>query len=226
MIDRHVHNQRLHIVHSLDSLLHVLLAVGFLLSPTIWNALARLSVQAFCSNPREIDPTRTHTLRLYFLFVVLGNIFGIWSHATIGTAPGRPVILDFIGLSFTPTRFQLLSIDGIILFLQLLETYIAFEIALQEPFSIGSRTLGDRPTHYIPVPSKEIFGTQEFTTKRLPTSMSSLTDNMRMFMRMGPPRTTGTGTLRLGRGGAPNMRLPTRPLERPGPSNLPSSNRP
>jgi len=124
-MNKRFHVQRLHVVHSLDSLLYQLHTLSFFLSPSLWLYICRVVSQFHCSKPRELDPTRS--LRFFFAVLFFLNLPNLWDHATRGAVEGRTIILDFIGMSFVPSKLQLLSLDEFIMVLQLLLTTIAYE---------------------------------------------------------------------------------------------------
>ncbi|KAF8161149.1 hypothetical protein B0H34DRAFT_795981 [Crassisporium funariophilum] len=119
--------QRQHIIHSLDTLLYQLHTLSFFLSPSIWLYICRIISQFQCSKPRELDPSRS--LRFFFTMVLFLNLPSIWNHSQ-GAAEGRVIILDFIGMSYVPSKFQLLSLDILIITLQFLLTIIAYETSV------------------------------------------------------------------------------------------------
>ncbi|KZT11042.1 uncharacterized protein LAESUDRAFT_721462 [Laetiporus sulphureus 93-53] len=120
--------QRKHVIHSLASLLYQLHTLSFLLSPSIWLYVARVTTQWQFSRPRSLDPSRS--LRVWFLLSVLFNLGALWDHAKEGAAQGRSIILDFVGMSHLPSKLHLLSLDFLIIFLQMLLTVIAYETSL------------------------------------------------------------------------------------------------
>jgi len=122
------HGQRQHVVYSLDVLLYQLHTLSFFLSPSIWIYLCRILSQFQYSKPRELDPTRS--LRFYYTMVLLFNLPSIWYHSTREVVDGRIVILDFIGMSYTPSRIQLCLLDLFICGLQVLLTTIAYETSI------------------------------------------------------------------------------------------------
>ncbi|GBE80984.1 hypothetical protein SCP_0307070 [Sparassis crispa] len=122
------HAQRQHIIYSLDALVYQLHTLSFLLSPSIWAYLCRVSSQFQFSRPRTLDSSRT--LRFWYLVIVFFNIGSVWSHAAQGAAHGRSVILDFVGLAYTPSKAHLLFLDFLIIFLNMLLVTIAFETSL------------------------------------------------------------------------------------------------
>ncbi|KAJ8521974.1 hypothetical protein ONZ45_g1333 [Pleurotus djamor] len=96
----------------------------------MWTLLLRIVFQFQCSKPREFDASRS--LRFFFLGAVFFNASTFWFHARDGASEGRSIILDFVGMSFKPSKLQLLSLDLLILFLQLTLTNIAYEASLSE----------------------------------------------------------------------------------------------
>ncbi|KAF8973208.1 hypothetical protein BDZ97DRAFT_662597 [Flammula alnicola] len=122
------HGQRQHIIHSMDALLYQLHTLSFFLSPSIWIYVCRVLSQFQYSKPRELDPTRS--LRFFYTIVLLFNLPSLWYHSTRGAVEGRIVILDFIGMSYTPSKTQLCFLDLFIIILQLLLTTIAYETSV------------------------------------------------------------------------------------------------
>jgi len=141
MIKRH-RAQRQHIVHSLDTLLFQLFVLSFFLSPSLWALCMRIIWQFQCSRPRELDSNRS--LRFFYVVTLFFNSSSLWNHFTQGAAEGRAVVLDFVGMSYTPSRLQLVALDVSIIFLQLLLTSIAYEL------SLGDESGVDTPA---PIPS-------------------------------------------------------------------------
>ncbi|KAF9070622.1 hypothetical protein BDP27DRAFT_1292397 [Rhodocollybia butyracea] len=123
---RRYYAQRKHIIHALDALLYQLFCLSFYLSPSLLNMFLRLSSQLVCSTTRELSPT--FSLRHFFFFPLFSNSFSVWNHASTGPGEGRAVILDFVGLAYAPSKFQLLFLDFTIIFFQLLLCSISFEI--------------------------------------------------------------------------------------------------
>ncbi|KAF5354942.1 hypothetical protein D9756_005349 [Leucocoprinus leucothites] len=117
--------QRQHLVHSLDSLIRQLSTLSFLLSPSVFIYLSRLLVQLQCV---PFDPS--HPLRFFYVLILFCNAVALWIHAIQGASEGRALVIDFIGLSYTPSRIQLLSLDLFIAFLQLLIATLAYETQL------------------------------------------------------------------------------------------------
>lgn len=122
------HAQRKHFIQSLDALIYQLHTLSFFLSPSIWPYLSRVLSQFHFSRPRVLDPKRS--IRFWFFLVLFFNVGSVWSHATEATQQGRSVVLDFVGMSFKPSRPYMLVLDAIIIFFQLLLTSIAYEASL------------------------------------------------------------------------------------------------
>ncbi|KAJ3802982.1 hypothetical protein GGU11DRAFT_763430 [Lentinula aff. detonsa] len=122
--------QRKHIIQALDALLYQLFCFSFYLSPSMFNLFLRLSAQLVCATTRELSPTMS--LGSFFFFPLFSNSFSLWNHATMGSTEGRAAVLDFVGLAYAPSKFQLLFVDFSIVFLELLLTIISFEIHTPE----------------------------------------------------------------------------------------------
>ncbi|RDB24993.1 hypothetical protein Hypma_007858 [Hypsizygus marmoreus] len=129
---RRHHAQRQHIILSLDALLYQLHTLSFILSPSIWAFLFRLVCQFQCSKPRDLDATASRSLRFFFANIIFFNASSLWFHATQGAAEGRAIVLDFVGLAYVPSKLQLLGLDILIIFLQMVLTTIAYETSLLE----------------------------------------------------------------------------------------------
>jgi len=125
---RRYYVQRQHIIHSLDTLLYQLHTLSFFLAPSIWIYVFRMVFQFQCSKPRELDSSRS--LRFFFTMALFFNFPSLWIHLSRGPAEGRVIILDFIGMSYLPSKFQLLTLDLLILILQLLLITIAYETSV------------------------------------------------------------------------------------------------
>lgn len=119
--------QRQHIVDSLDALLYQLHVLSFLLAPSIVTLFVRAGGQFQLSHPREFGPRRT--LRFRFMLIFLSNAGSFWNHVISGAPHGRSVVLDFVGMAFTPPRTQLLLLDFLIVALSVVVTTVAYETA-------------------------------------------------------------------------------------------------
>jgi len=120
--------QRQHIIHSLDTLLYQLHTLSFFLAPSIWIYVFRMVSQFQCSKPRELDSSRS--LRFFFTMALFLNLPSLWTHLSRGSSEGKVIILDFIGMSYIPSKFQLLTLDLLIIILQLLLITIAYETSV------------------------------------------------------------------------------------------------
>ncbi|KAF9450412.1 hypothetical protein P691DRAFT_810354 [Macrolepiota fuliginosa MF-IS2] len=120
--------QRQHLVRSLDTLVQQLLTVSFLMSPSVFIYLSRMFIQTQCGRPREFDPT--YPLRFFFGLILVSNAVILWIHALQGASEGRALVIDFVGMSYVPSRLQILSLDLCILVLQLFTTTISYETQL------------------------------------------------------------------------------------------------
>jgi len=83
----------------LESLLYELHTLSFLLSPSVWIFISRISSQFQFSKPRNVDSNRS--LRFWFSLVLLFNLGAVWGHAQDGAAQGRSIILDFVGMGMS-----------------------------------------------------------------------------------------------------------------------------
>ncbi|KAH8988036.1 hypothetical protein EDB92DRAFT_1873472 [Lactarius akahatsu] len=115
--------QRQHIVDSLDALLYQLHALSFLLAPSIVTLFVRAAGQFQLSHPREFGPQRT--LRFRFMLIFLFNAGSFWNHVIPNAPHSRSVVLDFVGMAFTPPRTQLLLLDLLIIVLSVVVTTVA-----------------------------------------------------------------------------------------------------
>lgn len=127
---RRHHAQRQHIIHSLDTTLYQLHTLSFFLSPSLWGYLCRIFAQFQCSKPRDLDATRS--LRFFFVIVFTLNLPSLWLHAFHRAGEGRSIILDFIGMSYTPSKLSLFSLDALIIFLQWVLVTIAYEASVSQ----------------------------------------------------------------------------------------------
>jgi len=125
---RRYYVQRQHIIHSLDTLLYQLHTLSFFLAPSIWIYVFRMVSQFQCSKPRELDSSRS--LRFFFATALFFNLPSLWSHSYRGLSEGKVIILDFVGMSYLPSKFQLLTLDLLIVILQLLLITIAYETSV------------------------------------------------------------------------------------------------
>ncbi|KAG9316545.1 hypothetical protein JVU11DRAFT_2595 [Chiua virens] len=137
--------QRQHVVDSLDNLIFQLYILSFFLSPTILPLVCRVATQFVFYKPRELDPKLS--LRVWLFFLCLANAPSFWFHVQEGATEGRAIILDFIGMGYLPSKLHLVSLDTLILSLQMLLTTISFEISLH--LSSSSET----ECSIIPLPS-------------------------------------------------------------------------
>jgi len=119
--------QRQHIVDSLDALLYQLHVLSFLLAPSIITLFVRAAGQFQLSHPREFGPRRT--LRFRFMLIFLFNVGSFWNHIISSAPHGKSVVLDFVGMAFTPPRTQLLLLDLFIITLSVIVTTVAYETA-------------------------------------------------------------------------------------------------
>ncbi|KAJ3867941.1 hypothetical protein EV359DRAFT_33430 [Lentinula novae-zelandiae] len=148
---RRYHVQRKHIIQAFDALLYQLFCFSFYLSPSLFTMFLRLSAQLVCATTRELSPTMS--LGSFFFFPLFSNSFSVWNHATVGPTEGRAVVLDFVGLAYAPTKFQLLFVDFSIIFMQVLLTIISFEMHTSDSSTADSDDyLLPAPTSPIPPP--------------------------------------------------------------------------
>lgn len=119
--------QRQHIVDSLDALLYQLHVLSFLLAPSILTLFVRAAGQFQLSHPREFGPRRS--LRFRFMLILFFNTGSVWNHIIFSTPLGKSVVLDFVGMAFTPSRTQLLLLDLLIIALSVIVTTVAYETA-------------------------------------------------------------------------------------------------
>ncbi|KAJ3772125.1 hypothetical protein EV361DRAFT_877878 [Lentinula raphanica] len=145
---RRYHAQRKHIIQALDALLYQIFCFSFYLSPSMFGLSLRLCTQLICATTRELSPTLS--LGSFLFFPLLCNSFSLWNHVTVGPTEGRAVVLDFVGLAYVPSKFQLLFVDSSILFLQLLLTIISFEIHTPES------STGESNDYLLPTPASPI----------------------------------------------------------------------
>jgi hypothetical protein len=155
-----MHHHRRHIIHSLDLLLYQLHTLSFFLSPSLSSYICRLIAQLQTSKPRDLDSTRS--LRFFVLLVLLFNASSVWSHATKGAGEGKALVLDFIGLAQAPSRLQLLFLDAVIIFLQILLTTIAYETSLSN----------DAPDSLLSIPPTSSLPSTDRITRYPPTDES------------------------------------------------------
>ncbi|KAG6372336.1 hypothetical protein JVT61DRAFT_7776 [Boletus reticuloceps] len=149
--------QRQHVIDSLDNLIFQLYTLSFFLSPTLLPLLCRVATQFIFYKPRDLDPKLS--LRVWFLLLCASNTPSFWSHVTDGATEGRAVVLDFVGMGYLPSKAHLVSLDTLILCLQLLLTAISFEISLHSssPSDSESSAIPSSPAVSPPVsPALEI----------------------------------------------------------------------
>ncbi|KAI0058069.1 hypothetical protein BV25DRAFT_1891800 [Artomyces pyxidatus] len=140
------HAQRQHIIDSLETLLYQLHILSFFMAPSILAVVTRCAAQFQLSKPRDYDARRS--LRLWYLLILIFNFGSLWTHAAQGVSEGRSVVLDFVGMAFTPSRLQLFSLDCTIVALSLIITTIAYETS----YTLASSNIEDplAPTADIP----------------------------------------------------------------------------
>ncbi|KAI0051794.1 hypothetical protein FA95DRAFT_1554048 [Auriscalpium vulgare] len=119
------HAQRQHIIDSLETLLYQLHVVSYFMAPSVLSLLTRCAAQFQLSKPRDFDAKRS--LRFWFLLILIFNFGSLWNHAVQGAPEGRSIVLDFVGMAFTPSRLQLLLLDFTIVFLSIVIATIAYE---------------------------------------------------------------------------------------------------
>jgi len=127
-MNKRFHAQRLHVIQSLDALLYQLHTLSFFLCPSIWLYICRIISQFHCSRPRELDSSRS--LRFFYAMTLFLNAPNLWNHSVRGATEGRAIILDFIGMSYLPSKLQLFTLDLSIIVLQLLLMTIAYETSI------------------------------------------------------------------------------------------------
>ncbi|KAI0314092.1 hypothetical protein OF83DRAFT_1138482 [Amylostereum chailletii] len=149
------HAQRQHIIDSLESLLYQLHVLSYFMAPSLLALVTRSGAQFQLSRPRTVDAQRS--LRFWYILILLFNVGSVWTHATKGVPEGRAVIVDFVGMYFTPTRIQLLMLDFTIIALSFAVTTIAYETSctLASPANIpdplAPSSLNRPATFYEPV---------------------------------------------------------------------------
>ncbi|KAJ7178496.1 hypothetical protein C8R43DRAFT_973531 [Mycena crocata] len=171
MQSKRLNAQRQHIIQSLDILLYQLHVFAFFLSPSISTLILRLLSQSQCSKPREFDAA--WSLRIFFGLLVFLQVIPIYSHATSGSSEGKTVILDFIGMAHAPSKFRLLSIDILIVFLQMVLATICYETSLAKDNENASDTL-------LPIPSPSTSTTPDRTKSFPPQSSTSYVVDLRL----------------------------------------------
>ncbi|KZS98315.1 hypothetical protein SISNIDRAFT_448521 [Sistotremastrum niveocremeum HHB9708] len=129
-----VYAQRQHLIRSLDSTLKVLHVLSHLQSPSLWALFCRITAQAQFPRPREIDARRS--LRFWIFMVLLVNASPILSHVSTGPSSAS-IMLDFVGSGHKPSRQRILALDLLIIFLQFLQIYIAYETSVARTVSPG-----------------------------------------------------------------------------------------
>ncbi|KAK7472906.1 hypothetical protein VKT23_001013 [Stygiomarasmius scandens] len=120
------HAERKHIIRSIDALLYQLYCLSYYLSPSMFALLLRLSAQVMCKNPRILFPT--FPLGAFLLLLSGFNGFNLYHHITQGAVEGGAIILDFVGLAYSPSKLQLLTVDLSILLMQSLLLIISFDM--------------------------------------------------------------------------------------------------
>jgi len=123
--------QRRHIIHSIDGLCYQLFALSFLLAPSLLQLVARTTSQFQFSRPRDLDSHRS--LRFWVFIICCANTGSVLNHVTYrpsDMASRRGLVLDFIGMASIPSKTQLLTLDLLIISLQLILLCIAYETSL------------------------------------------------------------------------------------------------
>ncbi|KAI0074165.1 hypothetical protein K474DRAFT_1648389 [Panus rudis PR-1116 ss-1] len=138
------HAQRKHLIHQLNSLLLVLHTVSYLQSPSTLVYFTRITSQYQFSRPRKSNPYMS--LRIWFFLIIFFNSGSVWSHASVGAASGRSIILDFVGMAYRPSKLHLLFLDFLIIALELVLTTIAYEAA------VATEQSPDTPDPLLPIP--------------------------------------------------------------------------
>ncbi|KZT72057.1 hypothetical protein DAEQUDRAFT_809332 [Daedalea quercina L-15889] len=198
--------QRKHIIHSLSTLLYQLHVLSFLLSPAIWVLLARILSNFHLSAPRDLDPTRT--LRFWFILIIIFNWGALWNHAKEGAEQGRSVVLDFIGLSYEPSKVHLLALDFFIIFLSMVLTTIAYEASYaadMPPDTVDSLLpLPTSSSSLLPLDAHE----QVKTAYAIDLRLSTIVERLRHPPPPPPPRNASRNDL-LPMPNITSLRLPT-----------------
>jgi len=89
---------------------------------------------------------------------------------------GRAIVLDFIGLAYVPTSLQLLSLDLLIIFLQLVLTTIAYETSL-----LQSNMNADTPDMLLP----DSFTTSPMNLLSIHTAPENPQEGMPLLLESG-----------------------------------------
>lgn len=110
------------------------------------------------------------SLRFWFILILLCNATSVWTHATEGPETGRSIVLDFVGpgasysvyssmvvyninqllIASPPTKLHLLSLDFVIIVLNMVLTTISYETSLHSAMPT------DTPDPLLPLPPPSV----------------------------------------------------------------------
>ncbi|KIJ39455.1 hypothetical protein M422DRAFT_781033 [Sphaerobolus stellatus SS14] len=129
------HAQRKHIIRSLDRICYQLFATSFFLSPSLLQLVARSVSQFQFSRPRDLDAEKS--LKFWLFIVMCANMGSLLNHTLSyrvatpnGEGWGKTMLLDFVGMGTPPTQIELLALDVLIIFLQVILVCISYETSL------------------------------------------------------------------------------------------------
>ncbi|KAF8510573.1 hypothetical protein BU17DRAFT_77661 [Hysterangium stoloniferum] len=177
------HAQRRHIIRSIDRLCYQLFVLSFLQAPSLLQLVARSTSQFQLSRPRDFDGDRS--LRFWVFILCCANTGSLLNHITYHAsevASRKGLILDFIGMANLPSKTELLTLDCLIIFLQLIVLCISYETSL---------SLALPPDHPDPLSPDDIqsTGIDLESSSKLDSSRSVLHLRFRPTMRriLDPP---------------------------------------
>ncbi|KZO95626.1 hypothetical protein CALVIDRAFT_538022 [Calocera viscosa TUFC12733] len=118
-----MHPHRLHVIQSIESVIQTLFLYQYLSDTSLLLFLSRSLFHLHCVNLREWHPARG--IRFFAALILLNFGHAAIRHAW-GTL-GKTFILDFVGHSSCVSRLHFLLLDLLILILQLVTVYVAWE---------------------------------------------------------------------------------------------------
>lgn len=122
--------QRMHIIRSLDRLCYQLFALSFFLAPSLLQLLARATSQYQFPRPRDVDEERS--LKFWLFIILCANTGSLLNHVTYrpSEANKKGIILDFIGMATLPSKIELLTLDLLIVLIQIILVVISYETSV------------------------------------------------------------------------------------------------
>lgn len=150
-----MHPHRLHVIQSIEATTQTLFLYQYFSDTSLLLFLSRALFHLHCVNLREWHPARS--IR-FFVALLLVNFWHAVLRHLWGTS-GKTFILDFVGHVSRPSRLHLLMLDVLILALQVVTVYVAWETGhrdLREPDPLELVEAEDGNTDFLDLEAAEI----------------------------------------------------------------------